>query len=95
MVSVYKYMVSFTGIAFCSFCLEQIRQTRFYLFLCWMGTLTLDIYVCHGYFRIDLGNGVWQYFVSMIVTLLCALALTFLVLKRFRITRLLFLGQRY
>ncbi|MFZ5563942.1 MAG: acyltransferase family protein, partial [Thermodesulfobacteriota bacterium] len=60
-VSIYKYMVSFTGIAFSSFCLEQIRHTRFYLFLCWLGTLTLDIYVCHGYFRIELGNGVWQY----------------------------------
>ena len=92
-VSIYKYAVSFLGIAFSSFILEKIRQTRVYLFLCWLGTLTLDIYACHKYFLVGFGNGVWQYLSAAVVSLTLSLVLTLLLMKRLKITRLLLLGQ--
>jgi fucose 4-O-acetylase-like acetyltransferase len=94
-VSIYKYAVAFGGIALCSFILERIRQTRFHFFLCWLGTLTLDIYVCHHYFLVGIGNGVLLYISASVMAILLSLALTFLILKRFRITKLLLLGQTH
>jgi fucose 4-O-acetylase-like acetyltransferase len=93
-VSIYKYAVSFSGFAFCSFFLGRMNGMRFYWFLCWLGTLTLDIYVCHGYFLIRFGNGAVQYFSAALVCMVLALSLTLLIMKRFKITRLLLLGQR-
>lgn len=92
-VSVYKYVVAFMGMALLSFLLHSIRQTRFYLFCCWVGTLTLDIYVCHSYFLFGLGDKAWQYLLAAAIAFVCSLLLTLLVLKRFKITRMLFLGQ--
>lgn len=92
-VSIYKYAISFMGIAFSSCILTCIKETRFYWFLCWLGTLTLDIYVCHGYLLIGIGSGTKQYSAALIALVL-SLALTFLIFKRFRITRLLLLGQK-
>jgi fucose 4-O-acetylase-like acetyltransferase len=92
-VSIYKYVVAISGMALSSFILERIHQTRFYFFLCWVGTMSLDIYVCHQYFIFGFGNGVWQYFADTAVALTCSLALTLLLMKRFKITRLLLLGQ--
>lgn len=92
-VSIYKYAVSFFGIAFSSFILARIKGTRVYWFLCWLGTLTLDIYVCHSYFLFGFGNGTWQYFAAALVSLTLSCALTLLLMKRFKITRLLLLGQ--
>ena len=92
-VSIYKYAVSFLGIAFSSFILTGIKGTRVYWFLCWLGTLTLDIYVCHGYFIFGFGSGVWQYLSAALVTLALSCILTLLLIKRFKITRLLLLGQ--
>ncbi|MDY6904692.1 MAG: acyltransferase family protein [Thermodesulfobacteriota bacterium] len=95
MVSIYKYLVAFTGIAFISFILERARQTNAYLFLCWLGTLTLDIYVCHGFFLKGFGTGWAAYFSAAVPGLICPLALTLLVMKRLRVTRLLLLGERH
>lgn len=92
-VSIYKYVVAISGMAFVSFIMEKINQTRFYFFLCWVGTMTLDIYVCQQYFVFEFGNGVLQYLAATAVGLTCALALTLLLMKRFKITRLLLLGQ--
>ena len=92
-VSIYKYVLAFLGMALVSFLLERVRQTRFYLFCCWVGMLTLDVYVCHTYFIIGCGDGILQYLSVATFALICSLALTLLLLKRFRITRLLFLGQ--
>ncbi|GAB6268708.1 MAG: acyltransferase [Smithella sp.] len=92
-ISIYKYVVAFLGMMFLSFLLERIRNTRFYLFLCWVGTLTLDIYVCHGYFIFKFGDRVWQCLSSAAIAIVCSLALTLLFLKRFKVTRTLFLGQ--
>ncbi len=92
-VSIYKYAVSFLGIAFSSFLLERIRGTHFYLFFCWLGTLTLDIYVCHSYFLVEIGNGTLQYICAAVIATILSIALTLLIMKRFKITRLLLLGQ--
>jgi fucose 4-O-acetylase-like acetyltransferase len=92
-VSIYKYVVAFLGMALLSFLLERVRNNRFYLFLCWVGTLTLDIYVCHGYFLFRFGEGIWQYLSAAAIAFVCSMALTLLLLKRFKITRMLFLGQ--
>jgi len=92
-VSVYKYAVSFLGFAFCSFLLERIRGTHVYGFLCWVGTLTLDIYACHSYFLVIFGRGNVQYLATAFVGIVLSIALTVIVMKRFKITRLLLLGQ--
>jgi len=107
-VSIYKYVVAISGMVFFSFVMERINKTWFYFFLCWIGTMTLDIYVCQQYFiffgesslfqllglcPFTFGNSVWQYIAATVVSLTCALALTLLLMKRFKITRLLLLGQ--
>lgn len=92
-VSIYKYAVSFLGIIFTSFVLERIKASSLYPVLCWLGTLTLDIYLSHGYFRVRLGDGPLPYFSVFIISLAASLALSLLVFKRFKITRLLLLGQ--
>lgn len=94
LVSIYKYLVAFTGIAFVSFLLERTRQTPAYLFFCWLGTLTLDIYVCHSYFLTGVGSGTALYLTAAIFALFGPLVLTLVIMKRFRITRFLLLGQR-
>jgi fucose 4-O-acetylase-like acetyltransferase len=92
-VSIYKYALAFLGMALLSFLLECVRRTRFYVFCCWVGTLTLDVYVCHSHFVIRCDNEIWQYLAVAAIALISSLALTLLLLKRFKITRLLFLGQ--
>jgi fucose 4-O-acetylase-like acetyltransferase len=92
-VSVYKYALAFGGIALCSFILERIRQSWLYSFFGWLGTLTLDIYACHSYFLFEFSNTAWWYFSAAVVSLFFSLALSFLLLRRFKITKLLFLGQ--
>ena len=92
-VSIYKYVVAFSGIAFWSFVLERLRQTKLYLFLCWTGTMSLEIYVCHEFFIARLGNSGLLYIASTLIALAGSLALTLLVIKRFRITRQLLAGQ--
>lgn len=92
-VSIYKYALAFVGMALLSFLLELVRQTGFYRFACWVGTLTLDIYVCHIYFIVACGDALWQYLAVSVFAFICSIALTLLLLKRFKITRLLFLGQ--
>lgn len=92
-VSIYKYVLAFLGMGVLSFLLGCVRRTRFYLFCCWLGTLTLDIYVCHSFFIINCGNEIWQYLAVTAIALFCSLALTLLLLKRFKVTRLIFLGQ--
>lgn len=91
--SLYKYAIAFMGMAFLSFLMELVRRTRFYTFCCWVGTLTLDIYVSHGIFIMRCSPVIWQYLLVAAVAFVCSVALTLLVLKRFRITRLVFLGQ--
>ena len=93
LVSIYKYVLAFAGMAVLSFLLEMVRKTWFYRFAFWVGTLTLDIYVCHGYFIFACGDALWQYLAVSVFAFICAIALTLLVLKRFRITRLIFLGE--
>lgn len=93
LVSLYKYALAFAGMALLSFLLELVRRMRFYRFVCWVGTLTLDIYVCHGYFIFACDDALWRYLAVSVFSFVGALALTLLVLKRFRITRLLFLGE--
>jgi fucose 4-O-acetylase-like acetyltransferase len=93
LVSIYKYAVSFTGIAFCSFVLERIKQTGLSCFLGWLGMFTLDIYVCHSYFMIGFGDGALRYFTATAASLLISLSLSLLLMRRFKITRLLLLGQ--
>lgn len=92
-VSIYKYVVAISGMAYWSFIMEKLNQTRLYFLLCWLGTLTLEIYVCQGYFIMVFGNGLLQYIASTLISIILSLALTLLILQRFRITRLLFLGQ--
>ena len=92
-VSIYKYAVSFGGIALCSFILERIRQSWLYSFLSWLGMWTLDIYACHSYFLFEFSNAIWWYFSAAGVSLFFSLALSFLLLRRFKITKILFLGQ--
>ena len=92
-VSIYKYTVAFAGIAFWSFILERLRQTKLYLFLCWTGTMSLEIFVCHDHFITRLGTSGWLYVASTLLALAGSLALSLLVIKRFRITRLLLSGQ--
>jgi len=92
-VSVYKYAVAFAGIAFWSFVLERLRKTKFYLFLCWTGTISLEIFVCHDLFIARLGNSGLLYVASTLIAFAGSLALTLLIIKRFRITRLLLAGQ--
>lgn len=92
-VSVYKYAIAFMGMAVLSFLMELVRRTRFYTFCCWLGAFTLDIYVIHGIFIMRCGPVLWQYLAVAAVALVCSLALTLLVLRRFRITRMIFLGQ--
>lgn len=93
LVSIYKYALAFAGMALVSFLMELVRRTKFYIFSCWVGTLTLDIYVCHGYFVVGSGVALWQLTAMAVFAFFASLALTLLVLKRFRITRLLFLGE--
>ena len=93
-VSIYKYVIAFLGMALVSFLLECVRRTRVYMFCCWVGMLTLDIYVCHKYFlTMGCGSGIWQYLSAAVIAFIGAVALTVLLLKRFKITRMLFLGQ--
>jgi len=92
-VSIYKYAVAFGGIALCSFILERIRQSWLYSFLSWLGMLTLDVYSCHSYFIFEFSNVAWWYFPAAVVSLFFSLALSFLLLRRFKITKILFLGQ--
>ena len=92
-VSLYKYAVSFGGIALCSFILERIRQSWLYSFLSWLGMWTLDIYACHSYFLFEFSNAIWWYFSAAVVSLFFSLALSVLLLRRFKITKILFLGQ--
>jgi hypothetical protein len=49
--------------------------------------------VCHGYFVLGSGEALWQLTAVAVFAFFASLALTLLVLKRFRITRLLFLGE--
>jgi len=94
LVSIYKYVIAFLGMAVVAFLLECVRHTRFYIFLCWVGTMTLDIYVCHHYFlNMGLGSGFLQYFSAAVLAFIGSLALTLLILRRFKITRVLLLGQ--
>lgn len=93
LASIYKYAVAFTGIAFCSFILDRIRRSGLFNFFCWLGLFTLDIYVCHSYFMIGVGAGACRYLVAFAAALLIPLALTLLLMRRFKITRLLLLGQ--
>lgn len=92
-VSIYKYVVAFSGIAFWSFILERLRKTKFYLFLAWTGTISLEIFVCHDHFIARLGTSGLLYAASTLIALAGSIALTVLVIKRFRITRLLLSGQ--
>jgi fucose 4-O-acetylase-like acetyltransferase len=92
-VSIYKYTVAFGGIALCSFIMERIRQSWLYSFFSWLGMWTLDIYACHSYFLFELSNAAWWYFCAAIMSLFLSLALSFLLLRRFKITKILFLGQ--
>jgi fucose 4-O-acetylase-like acetyltransferase len=93
LVSLYKYFLAFAGMAVLSFLLELVRRTGFYRFACWVGTITLDIYVCHAYFVVGCGDALWQYLMVATFAFICSTALTLLLLRRFKITRLLFLGQ--
>ena len=96
-VSIYKYMVAFSGMFFSSFLVELARKIRLYNFFCWMGILSMDIYVCHGnfiYLR-GLGEGGIRYFSVGVAAIMGSLALTLFLLKRFRITRMLFLGEKH
>ena len=95
-VSIYKYALAFMGMALVSVLLECVRRTRVNVFLCWVGTLTLDIYVCHIYFLalgLGFGSGAWKCLSAAVIAFVCSTALTLLFLRRFKITRLLFLGQ--
>ncbi len=95
-VSIYKYVIAFAGMALVAFVVDLARKTPVYVFLCWVGTLTLDIYVCHRYFlNMGAGDGVWQYLSAAVVAFFGSLALTLILLQRFRITRLLFLGEPF
>jgi len=95
-VSIYKYVIAFAGMALVAFVVDLVRKTPVYIVLCWVGTLTLDIYVCHRYFlNMGAGDGVWQYLSAAVVAFFGSLALTLIVLQRFRITRLLFLGEPF
>jgi fucose 4-O-acetylase-like acetyltransferase len=85
--------VAFAGIAFWSFVLEKLQKTKIYLFLCWTGTMSLEIYVCHGHLIARFGNNGILYVASTLLALAGSLLLTLLVIKRFRITRLLLSGQ--
>jgi len=92
-VSIYKYVVSFTGMATFSGLFGIISLTRIYPFFSWVGTMSLDIYACHRYFIPLSGNDLGHYLLDASIAMVCSLLLTLLVMKRFRITRLLLLGQ--
>jgi len=92
-VSIYKYAIAFAGMGVVSFLLELARRTRVYAFCAWTGLFTLDIYVIHGVFAWRCAPVLWQYAAVAVLTFVCSLALTIMVLRRFRPTRLIFLGQ--
>ena len=92
-VSIYRDAVAFSGIAFMSFTVDRIREWRVYTFLCWLGTMTLDIYVSHKYFLIGIGKNQVKYTSATICALTLSLGLSILVLRQIKILRLLFLGQ--
>jgi fucose 4-O-acetylase-like acetyltransferase len=94
-LSVYKYAVCLSGIVFTSFIIEKIREARAYKFLCWLGTLTLDIYVCHGYFLIAFGNETTRIITASLLGLILPVTLSLFVLRRSRILGTLFLGLDY
>lgn len=93
-VSIYKYAIAFAGMGVVSFLLELVRRTRFYAFCAWTGLFTLDIYVIHGIFSWRCAPVLWQYALVAASMFTGSLALTILVLRRFKITRLVFLGQK-
>jgi fucose 4-O-acetylase-like acetyltransferase len=91
-LSVYKYAVCLSGIVFTSFIVEKIREGRVYKFLCWLGMLTMDIYVSHGYFLIAVGNETTRIITASLLGLLMPVLLSLFVLRRNRILSVLFLG---
>ena len=90
--SVYKDLVAFAGIGMTAFVLQSATRNRFYAILCWLGTLTLDVYVSHALFLTGFGREWTLYLSSAGAGLFMSLALSLLVLRRFRPLRVLFLG---
>ncbi|MDQ5984330.1 MAG: hypothetical protein CSYNP_00023 [Syntrophus sp. SKADARSKE-3] len=91
--SIYKYSVAFAGMVFMSFIIDRIRGWRGYACLCWLGTMTFDIYVSHGYFLFGIGHGIPKYISAAGAATFLSLILSFVLLRRFKLLKLLFLGQ--
>lgn len=90
--SVYKDAVAFAGIGATALVLRAASRLRLYDGLGWLGTLTLDVYVSHALFLTGLGGGWMLYLSSAGAGLILSLALSLLVLRRWKPLRVLFLG---
>jgi fucose 4-O-acetylase-like acetyltransferase len=90
--SVYKDLVAFCGIGMAAFILQAAARSRIQAALCRLGTLTLDIYVSHALFLTGFGGGWTLYLTSAGAGFLLSLALTLLLLRRFKPLRVVFLG---
>jgi fucose 4-O-acetylase-like acetyltransferase len=92
LASIYRDAVAFAGVGATAFVLTRTALPRMRALLSRLGTLTLDVYVSHALFLTGFGAGWTLYLSSAAAGLLMSLALTILVLRRWRPLRVLFLG---
>lgn len=91
----YNYIVPYSGIVFSFLIMKYLKLcTPVFSLLCWLGTVTIDIYVSHQLFvGCGIGEGYIRIITACFFSISLSLILSFFVLKRNKILSRLFLGK--
>ena len=93
---IYKLTVPLLGIIIAFAVISALRGFGVYRWLCWLGLVTLDIYVSHQFFlfvpRVGLGAGAIRIASAFLFALLLSLSLSFL-LRKTKLFGVLLLGK--
>ncbi len=85
---VIRYSTAMLGIAFSIAVITVLKTGRARTVFAWFGLVTMDIYVAHGLMvQVTFGSGWLKVLVSCITGVFLSLALSFLVLRRWWVTR--------
>ncbi|WP_440950022.1 acyltransferase family protein [Methanosphaerula subterraneus] len=96
LIKIYNYTIPFVGIIFSFLLIEKIQRfVSVFNPICWLGTVTLDIYVSHQLFlRLGLGEGYLYIVSSGLIALFLSLLLSFGVLRRSSFLKRILLGMK-
>ncbi|MBN1289259.1 MAG: acyltransferase [Actinobacteria bacterium] len=88
-----RYSTALLGVVFSIGVVVAFRKIQAGTALCWLGLVTMDIYVAHLIMlQVTAGSGWPKVLISCVTGVVLPLALSFLVLRRSRVTAMLFLG---